>query len=138
MINKDICTILRGSLLVILITLLNACAEDPTPKPKAFLRLEYPEASYAGENIEKMPFTFDRNILGEKLRTKTLKNNSYGVDIIYPKLKGTIYLTYKGIDGNKTNLNTFLRDAQNFTQEHTQKADEIAEQPFEDSKKNHF
>jgi len=137
MINKHTHTNLKISLLVILITLLVSCGEDPTPKPKAYLRLDYPEATYTLENIEKMPFTFNRNVLGKNLRTKTLKGNtkSYGINIGYPSLKGTIYITYKGIEGNKKHLNTFLRDAQNFTQEHTQKADEIAEQPFIDPKR---
>ncbi len=126
-----------SSLLITVVFLLSSCEGDSTPKPKAFLRLEYPEATYKTEDITKMPFTFDRNILGKNLKTKTLKGNttSYGINIEYPNLKGTIYLTYKSIDGNKKYLNDFLRDAQNFTQEHTQKADEIAEQLFEDNKR---
>ncbi len=112
--------------------LLANCGNDTVPKPKAYLRLEYPDAKYDKEDIAKMPFTFDRNALGEEMRTKTLKaeTTSYGVTIDYPKLKGSIYLTYKGIENDPKHLNTFLRDAQNFTQEHTQKADEIIEQPY--------
>lgn len=56
---------------------------------------------------------------------------SYGVTLQYPSLKGSIYLTYKSIDNNPDNLMAFLRDAQKFTQEHTRKADEIIEQPYE-------
>lgn len=126
-----------SALLITITALLSSCENNVLPKPKAFLRLEYPDATYKIENIKKMPFTFNRNVLGENLKTKTLKGNttSYGITIAYPKLKGTIYLTYKGIDGNSENLNTFLRNAQNMTQEHTQKADAIAEQPFEDNKR---
>lgn len=113
--------------------LFTSCNEDPTPKPKAYLRLDYPEAIYITEDIAKMPFTFDRNALGKNLSTKTLggETTSYGVNIEYPKLKGTIYLTYKAIENNPKNLNNFLRDAQNFTQEHTQKADAIEEFLYE-------
>lgn len=119
--------------LLILCVFLTNCHENSTPKPKAYLRLEYPEANYKKEDITKMPFTFNRNTLGKNMRTKTLKakTKSYGVTIEYPKLKGTIYLTYKAIENNPKHLNTFLRDAQNFTQEHTQKADAIEEFVYE-------
>ncbi|MEJ6792846.1 MAG: gliding motility lipoprotein GldD [Lacinutrix sp.] len=115
--------------IVLLVMAFSGCTEDPTPKPNAYLALEYPEAIYKSENIAKMPFTFDRNALGKNLRTKTLKGEttSYGINIEYPNLKGTIYITYKAIENNKTYLNTFLKNAQNFTQEHTQKADAIDE-----------
>jgi len=126
------------SILFIFIGLLTNCEQNTIPKPKAFLRLEYPEAIYKRENIEKMPFTFERNALGKELKTKILKSKSasIGINIVYPQLKGTIYLTYKKINQNKTSLYNFLRDAQNFTQGHTLKADEIIEQPFEDKKRN--
>ena len=57
---------------------------------------------------------------------------SYGINLEYPELKGTIFLTHKTIDANKENLIYYLRDAQNFTQKHTIKANEIIEQVYED------
>lgn len=128
---------LNASILIIITILLTACESVTTPKPSAYLRLEYPEAKYEVENIKKMPFTFDRNILGEQLKTKTLKaeTTSYGVTIEYPAIAGAIYLTYKSIEENPEHLKTFLRDAQNFTQEHTQKADEIIEHPYENAER---
>ena len=115
-----------------MLLIFSACNEDPRPKPKAYLALEYPEAIYKSEDIAKMPFVFDRNVLGKNLRTKTLKGEttSYGINIEYPNLKGTIYITYKAIEGNKEYLNIYLKNAQNFTQEHTQKADAIDEFEF--------
>ncbi len=122
--------------LVILIVFLS-CESDIKPKPKAFLSLEYPEAEYKTLKLN-MPFTFESNTLAEDVTIKELNatTESYGINVSYPKLKGTIFLTYKSIDNNKEYLTNFLRDAQNFTQEHTQKADAIVEQPFEDAKRN--
>lgn len=119
--------------ILLILGTITACTEDPTPKPKGFLALEYPNAVYKTEDITKMPFTFDRNALGKNIRTKTLKGKtaSYGVNIEYPNLKGTIYLTYKAVEQSPEHLQTFLRDAQNFTQEHTQKADAIEEFVYE-------
>lgn len=111
-----------------------SCKEDPIPKPKAYLRLEYPQANYKAYDAN-MPFTFNKNSFSEKVTTKALgKDGAYGVTIEYPKLKGTIYLTYKPIDG-KERLITYLKDAQNFTQKHTQKADEIIENVYENSER---
>ena len=55
--------------------------------------------------------------------------NSKAINIEYPKLKGTIYLTYKPVQSDSI-LNKYFMDAQNFTQEHTLKADEIVEQVY--------
>ncbi len=114
--------------------MLVSCGEDYKPKPKAFLRLDYPEAKYVGAKVE-MPFTFETNMLATKLISKKMKasTESYGINIEYQTLKGTIFLTYKAIEGNKKNLEDFLRDAQKLTLEHTKKADEIPVTPYENS-----
>lgn len=111
-----------------------SCGEDPIPKPKAFLRLDYPEAKYAKVS-SKLPFSFEKNLLAnDRVNIKKAGDNaSYGMDIEYQPLKGTIYLTYKKV--NKGNLTTYLRDAQNFTQKHTQKADEIIEQVYDNEER---
>jgi len=128
---------IKNFVAIILAVVLTACGEDPIPKPKAYLRLEYPEAKYAKVESD-MPFTFEKNLLSrDKAKVKkTGDNESYGLDIEYPSLKGTIYLTYKKV--NKDNLITYLRDAQNFTQKHTQKADEITEQVYDNKERKVF
>ncbi|MBT8245781.1 MAG: gliding motility lipoprotein GldD [Winogradskyella sp.] len=110
------------------------CGEDTLPKPKAFLRLEYPKPQYKRANIP-VPFSFEKNELAKPIsKIKTTENgNSYSVDIEYPKLKGTVYLTYKKV--TKDNLKELLRDAQNLTQKHTQKADEIVSDLFSNPEK---
>lgn len=123
-------------LLMLCVFLLLSCDEDYVPKPKAELRLEYPKANYVNANLE-LPFAFDKNLLATKVVSKQLKSatQSYGINLEYPALKGTIFLTYKAIEKDKKNLRDFLRDAQKFTLEHTKKADEIPAYPFEDNKR---
>ncbi|MBD3864210.1 gliding motility lipoprotein GldD [Olleya marilimosa] len=120
-------------LIIILLTfvILTSCGSDPIPKPKGYLRLEYPQADYKTYN-QDLPFAFDRNMLSDTIIYKPLQDDvkSFGLNIEYKKLKGTIYLTYKAIDGQER-LIKYLKNAQNFTQEHTKKADAIEEVVWE-------
>ncbi|WP_449404156.1 gliding motility lipoprotein GldD [Gelidibacter sediminis] len=108
----------------LLLAICYSCGDDPVPKPKGFLRLDYPPAEYE-EIALNLPFTFEKNTLAERIKNIKVdsKNQTYGIDIHYPTLKGTIYLTY--IKVNEDNLIPLIRDSQNLTQEHTQKADAI-------------
>ncbi|WP_034041957.1 gliding motility lipoprotein GldD [Wocania ichthyoenteri] len=116
-----------------------SCREDYVPKPKAYLRLDYPKANYVKSNIS-VPFAFETNLLATKLKMNDVNatTESYGINIEYPSLKGTIFLTYKAVEGNKKNLIDFLRDAQNFTQKHNIKADGILETVYENSEKKTY
>ena len=113
-----------------LASLFIACGNDPIPKPSAYLRLEYPTPNYKEVHVS-LPFTFEKNKLAARIRSikADSTNKIYGVDIDYPTLKGTIYLTYKDVS-SKEQLMNYIRDAQNLTQKHVIKADEIAEQPY--------
>lgn len=106
--------------------LLISCGEDTVPKPKGQLRLDYPEASY-GVLVGSCPYTFDLN---DVVRVKSKDKCSF--ELHYPKMKATIYLTYKAVDNNIDNL---LRDAQKLTYDHVIKADDILEQPFINNEK---
>ncbi len=117
MFKKAIPIILLSTLLFSIFS----CKKEVLPKPSSQLRLEYPLAQYAHfENA--CQFTFDINadaIIKEK------SNCNFTID--YPKMKATIYLSYKPVNNN---INILLRDAQKLTYEHVIKADDILEQPF--------
>lgn len=112
---KTLCIVLVISVLCV------GCKDDVVPKPASQLRLEYPTASYTTfEN--NCPFRFQMN------DGATVKDDgNCGFSITYPKMKATVYLTYRPVTGN---LNDLLRDAQKLTYEHVIKADNIVEQPF--------
>ncbi len=98
-----------------------SCKNEPLPKPASYLRLDYPVARYQPVK-SSCPFAFEANT------TAIIKNeNNCGIAIQYPKMKATIYITYKSVNQN---IKTLLRDAQKLTYEHVIKADEILEQPF--------
>ena len=71
---------------------ITSCKKEVLPKPSSYLRLDYPEANYA-QFESQCPFTFEMNadavIKGEKECSFTIS---------YPKMKATIYLTYKPVN----------------------------------------
>lgn len=117
MLNK----IIVFSAIIVLSFLSFSCKKEVLPKPSSYLRLDYPVAKYV--NFENQcPFAFEinseANIKGEK---------DCGFTILYPKMKATIYLTYKPVNND---IDKLLRDAQKLTFEHVIKADDILEQPY--------
>lgn len=98
-----------------------SCGDDKMPKPTGQLSLEYPPAKYM-KFSNSCGFDFDKNELGE-VKAKS----NCGLEIHYPKMKATVYLTYKPV---KNNLEKLLIDAQKLTYEHAIKANDIAEQPY--------
>lgn len=113
-------TIGLSAILLLLITI-TSCKDDAVPKPASQLRLDYPVAKYA-QFSNHCPFEFEMN---EDAVIK--EDKDCGFSIHYPKMKATIYLTYKTVDNN---INDLLRDAQKLTYEHVIKADDILEQPY--------
>lgn len=98
-----------------------SCGDEKMPKPTGQLSLEYPPAKYM-KFSNSCGFDFDKNELAE---VKTTSN--CGLEIHYPKMKATVYLTYKPVQNN---LDKLLTDAQKLTYEHAIKANDIAEQPY--------
>jgi gliding motility-associated lipoprotein GldD len=98
-----------------------SCADQALPKPKAMLRLEYPPRD--SELLDTgCPYTFEYNVLAE-----VKKRQGCALNLEYPNMKGSIFITYKGVDGN---IEQLLADAQKLSYEHVVKADNISEQPF--------
>lgn len=115
--------------LVLICALFSGCKKDVLPKPKALLSLEYPPAVYAPTS-SSCSYTFQNNKIG----TVRFKDNCNAV-IEYPKLDGTLFLTYRSVQDNITAL---LQDAQKLTYEHTRKADNILEEKYINEESNVF
>lgn len=115
-------------LAIALLTLLS-CNEDTLPKPKSQLSLSYPEPVYIATN-NPCEYKFKKNRLGRV----TYKNNCSAV-IDYPLLDGSIFLTYRAVDGN---IKSLLNDAQKLTYEHVRKADDIIEEKYINEQQNAY
>lgn len=130
---------MKNIIYLLAIVVFFSCGDDPVPKPKAFLRLDYPPAKYIHAKVD-VPFSFETNLLATELNTKKIDatTESYGINIEYPLLKGTIFLTYKAVEGSRENLKSFLKDAHNFTQKHMSRADEIPVDVYENKEENKY
>lgn len=116
-------------IVVILIgmTVFWGCEEHYKPKPKGFLALQFPEHQYV-EIKGDCPYTFEVNKIAAV--ETSFSQKPCMLDIEYPKMKGTIYLTYEPVHHN---LRKLLKDAQNLPLKHTIKADEIIGDEYTDS-----
>lgn len=99
--------------------------DDTLPKPPAYLKLEYPVQEYDPWQGK----CYDLNINTNSIAKIT---GNCDVQLQYPKMKATIYLTYQPIQNN---LKDLLRDAQKLTYKHVIKADEISEQLYINEKR---
>jgi gliding motility-associated lipoprotein GldD len=113
---------MKSSVILTLLSLtLFSCGEDKIPKPAGQLSLEYPPAKYMRYS-NSCGFDFDKNEL-----TEVKVTSGCGLEIHYPKMKATVYLTYRPVQNN---IDKLLLDAQKLTYEHAIKANDIAEQPY--------
>lgn len=112
---------MRTGLFIFLSLCILSCEDAVTPKPAAQLQLNYKKAKYAAFENE-CPYLFHIN-------TDAIikQNKPCCFEVHYPKMKATIFLTYKPVQNN---IDTMLRDAQNLTYKHVIKADDIMEQPY--------
>lgn len=116
---------MKKLLTIFILCLIVGCNSDLRPKPKALLRLDYQRAEY--DTLKQgCGYVFLKN----KASRVIDKKGDCNLDLRYDKMKATIYITYKKVDGNLKNL---LKDAQKLTYEHTIKASNIVEQPYQDN-----
>jgi len=118
---KRIHKFLAFSILAAAATFFTACGGDTSPKPDGFLRLDYELGNNMHFN-QGCPFTFDYNSFA---RIKDKGNCNLLIE--YPKMKATIYLTYKPVNNN---LDLLIKDAEKLTYEHVIKADNINTLPY--------
>lgn len=105
-----------------------SCGDEVRVKPDAKLRLEYPTGKY--ERIYTgCPYSFLMNDFAS-----VEKNKRCGINLTYPKMQATVYLTYQEI--NDKNIDSLLYDAQKLAYDHMRKAESIPEQPYVNRDKN--
>lgn len=96
------------------------CQDVPIPKPKAKMRLEYPQGRLSELQTENFSFKYNQ-------LAKPELNSQNAFTIAYPEMRGAIFLSYKKVNNN---LDQLIKDSKRLSYEHAAKADNIVEQPF--------
>ncbi len=88
------------AVLMFCMALLPSCrrGHDYTPKPKAYLRFDFPDKRYAAYDTVALPFSFERAAEAQVLFKRDNPNEKY-IDLLYPAYRGVVYLTYKPLRG---------------------------------------
>ena len=116
-----------SSIILLCCIALFSCKEEVLPKPKAQLRLEYPEPTYKPISSD-CPYIFDASE-----GTTIQINEKCWVNIDYSKLKASINMTYRPVNNN---LKELFLEAEKLTFNHTIKADGISSAPYINEQKN--
>jgi gliding motility-associated lipoprotein GldD len=107
--------------------LLVTCKETPTPRPRAYFRIDLPEKEYKTYKSE-CDFSFQYPAYGEVEQSEFATDNSpCWYNIRFNDYKATIYLTYKSLDDE---LSVYTEDVRKIVYKHIIKADDIIESPI--------
>ena len=120
------------SIFVLGICTLFACNSPITPKPKGYSQLSFPEKKYQSFNEQGYPYAFEypiyANISKEVDYFGDSKKADNWININFPANNGTVYISYRNIQPGQ--LDTLIRDAYTFVNNHNSKASSIQDSMF--------
>ncbi len=106
---------------------LASCTSDYVPKPRGYFRIEFPDKNYSEFRPGTCPFTFEIPAYSVVLPDTDRLSEPCWWYVQYPRFNGTLYLSYKPVDGN---LGQYIEDTYELVYKHTIKASEINEKRF--------
>jgi len=105
-----------------LAVLLMACNTDYTPKPKAFIKLDFPDKKFENLDVD-CPFSFEIPVYSQLNK----KENNCLMDVSFPQQKAMLYLSYFTLENN---LNEHTLQSQKLAYKHNVVVDAIREQQY--------
>lgn len=121
-------------LLLMSISLLSACDESYSPKPRGYFRIEFPEKKYQLYSSD-CPFSFQHPIYSIVKNDSTDNPQYCWLNVEYPQFNGIIHLSYKAINKENT-LYQLTEDCRKLAYKHTIKAEGISEFIINKNKEN--
>lgn len=113
--------------------LLVSCESDYTPRPHGYPRIDLPEAQYKSYAVD-CPFSFefhDQSLIAPRTRPE----EACWFDIIYPRYKAKIHVSYKAVEDS---VGLFIDQSRSLAYKHAIKADNIIETPYINPEKRVF
>ena len=108
---------------LLLMFLALSCQRSYTPKPRGFLRVDFPAREYVLFD-SVCPYTFEYPSYGKIVPDTDYITEPCWINIDFPDFDGIIHISYKEVNQN---LNDFIEDSRTLTYKHTIKADAIKE-----------
>jgi gliding motility-associated lipoprotein GldD len=106
----------------------NACQRTYTPKPRGFLRVDFPEKEYTRFD-STCPYSFDHPVYSKIFPDTDYNSEPCWINIEFPSFQGKIHISYKKVDGN---IYQYMEDSRSLAYKHTIKADAIKETVYTD------
>ena len=107
-----------------LLVLLLSCGDGTyTPKPRAYYRIELPEAAYQLFDTATYPYAFEYSTLAE-IVPRTDVQEPYWINLHYPQWEATLHVSYKPVQNN---LDQLMEDSRFFTTKQIPKAEDMLE-----------
>lgn len=104
-----------------------------TPKPRGYYAIDFPAKEYKVFESDGYPYKFETPVYStiekDSLYFNEKVENPWWINIAFPKLGGTIHMSYKTI-GSQNTLQQMLQDSYELSHYHTKKADYINEPVF--------
>lgn len=109
-----------------------ACNSPMTPKPKGYHKISFPDKKYQSFNDAVYPYAFEYPLYANISKSldyfgdaKTANN---WININFPQYKGTLYVSYRQVQPGQ--LDTLIKDAYTFVNNHNTKASFIQDSVF--------
>ncbi|MCF8379353.1 MAG: gliding motility lipoprotein GldD [Bacteroidales bacterium] len=103
--------------------LLYSCNSDYTPKPRGYMKIDFPKKNYIQFN-EGAPFSFAYPDYARIVADTSDNAEPWWYNILFPSFDATIYLSYKKVNNN---VNEFIEDSRTLAFKHSIKAESIDE-----------
>lgn len=109
-----------------------ACNSPITPRPKGYSQIQFPEKQYQIFNDPGFPYTFEYPVYANISKGLDYfgdsKQANNWININFPSYQGTLYVSYKKIQVGQ--LDTIIRDAYTFVNNHNSKANFMQDSVF--------
>ena len=101
------------------------CNDDYTPKPRGYFRIDLPDKSYRLFDSTGFPYSFEYPSSVSIIPDKGRVTEPYWINLVVPRLKATIYLSYKSLKNEK--MSALLEDSHALLYKQSVKAESIEE-----------